>query len=203
MSSISCSCEKCKLFLTENQPIMSLFCACKDCIQAIKWGHLNGGRAPEYLSRAVYIRLDIIYVEGEKHMKPFQLREHAKSTRVYCTSCYSILGVSHPTYSNNVFMFFPHHCESHLDLSIEPCAAIHMSSYNHGEKADISIEIPVFYNWDYPQERERFFSIPGVKKSFTKPSNSPAGRTFNDLINSLAEVEVLNFEIGSEPTKLM
>ena len=200
MSSIACSCGQCRLTLTDNHPIMSLYCECKDCRQAIKWGELRGGKAPQKLSQAGYVRADIISVDGENHMKPFQLRNPAKSTRVYCKSCYSILGINHPAYSNNVFMFFPHHCEADMDLSIKPCAAIHMSSHPYDEKADIPYEIPVFHNLDYSQERDRFLSIVDVKKAFRKPLKSPVGKTFKELIKSLADIEVLNLEIGADPS---
>lgn len=144
----------------------------------IKWGAERGGKSPQQLPQLVYIRSDIISVIGDRYMKAFQLRNPAKSTRVYCTNCYSILGINHPTYSNNVFMFFPHHCEADLDLSIKPCTAIHMSSYPYEERADIPDEIPVFYNWDYSQERDRFFSITELEKAFKKPLNPSIGENF-------------------------
>ena len=199
MSSISCLCGECTLMLSENRPMMSLYCACKDCTQAIKWGATRGGKAPQQLPQLVYIRSDIISVNGMKWMKAFQLRNPAKSTRVYCTKCYSILGINHPTYSNNVFMFFPNHCEVNLDLSIKPCASLNMSSYEHEQKEKLSNDIPVFHNFDYPQERERFFSIEDVKKTFRKPLIPPSGRTFEDLINGLGEIVNLDLKIGSVP----
>ena len=45
----------------------------------------------------------ISQVKGKKFMKAFQLRKDARSTRVYCISCYSVLGIDHPSYDNNVF----------------------------------------------------------------------------------------------------
>lgn len=196
MSSISCSCGQCKLTLANNRPIMSLYCACKDCRQAIKWGELRGGKAPKKLQQPVYVRSDIISVDGENLMKPFQLRNPAKSTRIYCTNCYSILGVNHPTYVNNVFMFFPEHCAADMDLSIKPCAVTNMLSYTHEEKADLPTNIPVFYSFSYPQERDRFFSIPEVGKAFSKPTKPAVGKTFEELIKSLGDIEILNLDIG-------
>lgn len=192
MASIACSCGQCRLTLTDNDPVMSLYCACKDCRHAIKWGELRGGKAPQKLTQSVYARSDIISTDGERYMKPFQLRHGAKSTRVYCTSCYSILGINHPAYSNNVFMFFPHHCDADLDLSIKPCAAINMSSHPSDESPDIPYEIPVFHNWDYPQERDRFLSVSDVKKAFKNPEKAPYGKTFKELIEGLGDIEVLN-----------
>ena len=110
------------------------------------------------------------------------------------------MGINHPSYSNNVFMFFPEHCIAKLDLSIKPCAVINMTSYQHNNKPDISIDIPLFHNFDYPQERNRFLDIPDVKKAFQPPSNPPVGDTFKDVIDSLDEIDILHLEIGSEPT---
>ena len=199
MASISCACGQCKLSLSENRPMMSLYCACKDCTQAIKWGEINGGRPPQRLPQAVYIRSDIIAVEGESYMKAVELRRPARSTMVYCTKCYSILGVIHPSYSNNVFMFFPNHCDAALDLSIKPCAVIHTSSYRYNDEREIPSGIPLFKNWDDPREREKFLNIPDVKRSFREPLNSPVGRTLEDVIASIGEIEVLNLEIGAKP----
>jgi len=83
----------------------------------------------------IYVRADIISVEGELYTKSYQLRDLAKSTRVYCTKCFSILGINHPTYADNVLMFFPYHCKTNIDLSITPCATLNMSSYPHREPA--------------------------------------------------------------------
>ncbi len=199
MPSISCSCGVSKLVLCENRPLMSLYCACKDCTQAIKWGEINGGKPPQNLPQAVYIRSDITSVVGKKYLKAFQLRDPAKSTRVYCIKCYSIMGVDHPAYSNNVFMFWPKHCSANLDLSIKPCAVIYMSSYQHNNKPDIPSDIPVFYKFDYPQERNRFLDLPDVKNAFRPPSTPPVGETFKGIIDSLGEINNLNFEIGAEP----
>ncbi len=203
MPSISCACGVSNIMLSENRPLMSLYCACKDCTQAIKWGELYGAKAPQKLPQAVYIRSDITSVVGKEHLKAYQLRDPAKSTRVYCTKCYSIMGINHPSYSNNVFMFFPEHCTAKLDLSIKPCAVINMSSYQHGDKPDISIDIPVFHNFDYEQERNRFLDIPDVKKAFHSPENSPVGQTFKDVIDSLDEISILHLQIGSKPTNIV
>jgi len=74
-----------------------------------------------------------------------------------------------------------------------------MSSYNNDDKVNIPVEVPVFHNWDYPQERKRFLSIPDVTKAFKPPQNPTVGITLKDLINELGDIKVLNFEIGSEP----
>lgn len=198
MSSVSCSCGECKLTLNENRPVMSLYCACKDCAQAIRWGELRGGKASLKLPQSFYVRSDIIYVEGDKFMKAFQLRKQAKSTRVYCTKCYSLLGVDHPSYENNVFMIYPQHCNVELDLSVKPCAAINMASYAHEEKPDLPADIPVFHEWGVPQERERFYSVPDVGRAFSKPLKPAVGQTFAQLIVSLGDIKVLNLEADAD-----
>ena len=58
--------------------MMKLYCACKDCRQAIKWGALRGGKAPQNIPHLVYIRSDIISVKGDRYMKAYQLRNPAK-----------------------------------------------------------------------------------------------------------------------------
>jgi len=199
MSLIQCSCGECKLTTTDDYPIMSLFCACKDCRQAIKWGELRGGKTIQKLPQLIYVRSDIISVVGEKSMKPYQLRKSAKSTRVYCNKCFSILGIDHPTYADNVFMFFPYHCKTDMNLSIAPCATLNISSYLHSEPADIPTNMPIFYNFDYVQESKRFLSLPEVQEVFRDPVKNVVGKTFSTIIKNLGDIKILNLEVGAEP----
>jgi benzoyl-CoA reductase/2-hydroxyglutaryl-CoA dehydratase subunit BcrC/BadD/HgdB len=60
MSLIKCSCGECKLTTFDDYPMLSLFCACKDCRQAIKWGELRGGKAAQKLPKLIYVRSDIL-----------------------------------------------------------------------------------------------------------------------------------------------
>ena len=199
MSLIQCSCGECKLITTDDYPMMSLFCACKDCRQAIKWGELRGGKTAQKLPQLVYIHSDIVLVEGEQFMKSYQLRNLASSTRVYCTNCFSILGIDHPTYADNVFMFFPYHCKTDIDLSITPCAALNISSYPHLEPADIPTNIPVFHSFNYVQESKRFLSIPEVQEVFKEPVKPAVGKTFRTIIKDLGDIEILNLKVGADP----
>ena len=105
MASISCHCGVCSLEVFDKQPTLSLLCGCEDCRQALEWGATNGAPRPSLLPSLFYLRSDIRKVKGREKMKAVQLREGARSTRVYCQDCYSVLGVDHPAYSNNVFMF--------------------------------------------------------------------------------------------------
>ena len=99
-----CYCGACGFDLNISTPKLSLLCACEDCLQALQWGAFKGGKSPMALAELIYVRSDILAVTGKKFMKAFHLREGAKSTRVYCTLCFSVLGVDHPSYRNNVFM---------------------------------------------------------------------------------------------------
>ena len=201
MSSISCLCGECELTLSKHRPMMSLFCACKDCSQAMKWCAVHGGKAPPQLPKIIYARSDIVSVRGKSNMGAFQLRKNSTTTRIYCTKCFSILGVNHPVYSDNVFALYPQHCSADLDLSLDPCAAIFMISYDHEDNAEIPNDIPVFYKFDYPQEWNRFMSVEEVKNSFRKPENPPIGKTFTELIDSLGEIKILDLEVGAEPSQ--
>ena len=191
MSSISCLCGECKLTLSENRPMMSLYCACKDCTQALRWCELRGGKAPQKLPQAVYIRSDIISVEGEKFMKAFQLRDPAKSTRVYCNKCFSIIGINHPAYSNNVFMFFKGFCHTNFDLDIKPSAAIYLKDFPEHLIYEIPDDVDKYWSFAN-KERERFFMIPEVSNSLREVIIPPEGITFREMILKLPKIEILN-----------
>ncbi|MEC8775546.1 MAG: hypothetical protein VXX79_11945 [Pseudomonadota bacterium] len=199
MPVIECGCGHCKLTLAEDRPRMSLYCACKDCRQALKWAAKRGGKTPVDLPKPMYMRSDISAVEGQDSMRAFQLRDPARSTRVFCAKCYSILGVDHPAYADNVFMFFPDHCETDVDLSIKPSALIHMESYPGAAPPDIPDDIPVYQNWDDPKDREAYLEIPDIAAAFRAPEIPALGQTFKGLIDALGEIEVLNLEIGADP----
>lgn len=199
MSLIQCSCGECKLTTTDDYLMMSLFCACKDCRQAIKWGELHGGKTAQKIPQLVYVRSDIISIEGEQSMKPYQLRDSAQSTRIYCTNCFSILGIDHPAYVDNVFMFFPYHCKTDIDLSITPCASLNMSSYPHSEPADIPTNMPIFHNFDYMQESKRFLTLPEVHEVFREPVKPVVGQTLRTIIKKLDDIEILGLEVGEDP----
>ena len=84
------------------------------------------------------MRSDIKKIEGKKYMHAYQLRDNAKSTRIYCTKCYSIIGIDHINYKDTVFMLIPQLCKTDLDLSIKQVAAIFMNDYPY---KDISMII--------------------------------------------------------------
>ena len=76
-----------------------------------------------------------------------------------------------------------------------------MISYDYEDNAEIPNDIPVFYKFDYPQEWHRFMSVEEVKSAFRKPESPPIGMTFTELIVSLGEIQILELEVGAEPSK--
>ena len=140
------------------------------------------------------MKSDIAGVEGRDKMKAVQLRNDARSTRVYCRECHAILGIDHPNYSNNVFMFFKNHCETSFKLPKRAVAAIYLDDLPADTSHLIPTNIPLFYS--FPREREKFRSIDAVSNSFKEPDHPPRGCSFRDLIKSLGEIEVLQLEQG-------
>ena len=179
-SSISCSCGKCELVLNERRAKFAVLCACEDCRQALSWGASKGGDKPELILFACYMRSDIARVKGQSEMRAVQLRDDARSTRVYCSSCYSIIGIDHPGYQDNVFLMFPKHCQTTCDVDLEPTAVLFLRDYPEEIAPVPSEEIPVFHTFLYPQERTRFTSIPIVANTLCPPSSPPKGQTLSN-----------------------
>ena len=123
---ISCKCGVCELTLADGKSTVSFLCGCEDCRQALQWGFKNGGIKPDPLPRIYYMRSDIIDVKGRDKMIVVKLREDGRSRRIYCTNCYSILGVDHPGYKNNIFLNFPKHCINRGDLTVPLTAIVQM-----------------------------------------------------------------------------
>ena len=88
----------------------------------------------------------------KKFMKAYHLREGAKSTRVYCNLCFSVLGVDFPGYLDNVFMFFKDHCDTSFDVAQLPVAAINMNDLADLSKVDVPPDVPVFHSFHFRQE---------------------------------------------------
>jgi hypothetical protein len=194
MFKIFCHCGACSIELFDGEPALSLFCGCEDCRQAIEWGAKNGGKPAAPFAEPIYMKSDIAGVEGRDKMKAVQLRNDARSTRVYCKECHAILGIDHPSYSNNVFMFFKNHCETSFKLPHKAVAAIYLEDLPAEASDLIPTDIPLFYS--FPREREKFRSIDAVSNSFKEPDNPPRGYSFGDLIKSLGKIEVLQLEQG-------
>ena len=195
-SSISCSCGKCELVLNERRARYAVLCACEDCRQALSWGASKGGDKPELILFACYMRSDIARVKGQSEMRAVQLRDDARSTRVYCSSCYSLIGIDHPGYQDNVFLMFPKHCQTTCDVDLEPTAVLFLRDYPEEVAPVPSEEIPVFHTLVYPQERARYRSIPIVANTIAPPTSPAKGQTLRQLIDSLGEVEILGLDRG-------
>jgi len=195
-SSISCSCGKCELVLNERRARYAVLCGCEDCRQALSWGASKGGDEPELILFACYMRSDIARVKGKSEMRAVQLRDDARSTRVYCSSCYSVIGVDHPAYQDNVFLIWPKHCQTTCDVDLEPTAVLFLRDYPEEVAPVPSEEIPVFHTFVYPQERMRFFYIPIVANTLYPPSSPPKGQTLSQLIDSLGEITILGLDRG-------
>ena len=195
-SSISCSCGKCELVLNERRAKFAVLCACEDCRQALSWGASKGGDKPELILFACYMRSDIARVKGQSEMRAVQLRDDARSTRVYCSSCYSVIGVDHPVYEDNVFLMWPKHCQTTCNVDLEPTAVLFLKDYPEEIAPVPSEEIPVFHTLVYPQERARYRSIPIVAKTIAPPTSPAKGQTLRQMIDSLGEVEILGLDRG-------
>ena len=196
MAELSCNCGACGFDLNISTPELSLLCGCEDCLQALEWGAIKGGKKPAVLPELTYIRSDILTVTGKEFMKAFHLREGAKSTRVYCTLCFSVVGVDHPSYRNNVFMFFKKHCRTNFDVSQIPAAAIYLNELPNLSKAEVPLGVPVFHSFHFPQEETRFRTI--VTQTFKEPDSSILGQSLQNFIKTLDPVEVLNLEKGKK-----
>ena len=109
---------------------------------------------------------------------------------------YSVIGVDHPAYQDNVFLMWPKHCQTTCDVDLEPTAVLFLRDYPEEVAPVPSEEIPVFHTFVYPQERARFLSIPIVANSFCPPSSPPKGQTLSQLIDSLGGVEILGLDRG-------
>ena len=193
MSVITCNCQKCKIYLSENKIYYSLFCGCEDCRQAGEWGHSKGGPVPEKLQKLIYVRSDIKKVEGKEYMHAYQLREDARSTRIYCTKCYSIIGIDHPGYKNTLFMLIPQLCKTDLDINIRPFAAIFMKDYPH---EDISmIDDNVLFMKDFKDE-DIVKKHDALMRPLRAEYRKPEGISFIELIKEVKGVTVLGLKQG-------
>ena len=127
-----------------------------------------------------------------------KLREDGRSIRVYCTKCYSILGVDQPGYRNNIFLIFSNHCENTGDLTEPLTAMVQMIDYSERIGPLPVEDVPVFHTFRFPQERARWLSIPAVANAFREPTKPIKGITMSALFESLGPPLVLNLERGKD-----
>ena len=195
MSVIKCNCEKCKIYLHESKIHYSVFCGCEDCRQAGEWGHSKGGPLPEKLQKLIYVRSDIKEVEGKKYMHAYQLRSNARSTRIYCKECYSIIGIDHINYKDTVFMLIPQLCKTDLDLSIKQVAAIFMNDYPYKDISMIGED--VFFMRDFKDENINH-KYDALMSPLRPEYKKPEGISFMQLIKEVDGVTVLNLKQGQK-----
>ena len=200
---IECTCGKCSITLADGKAKLKFQCGCEDCRQALQYGHAHGGAKPDPLPELYYMASDIIEVRGKKFMKAFQLRDEdpdilGMSTRIYCTECYSIIGIDHPIYEDNVFLNFPKHCTNGGDLSVPLTAYINMIDYTEEIGPLPTEDVPLFTTGRFQQELDRIFDIPAVANTF-KPRETPLeGIALSRLIQDLDSVTVIGLEKGNE-----
>ena len=190
-SKITCHCGACGLEITDDQPSLSLLCGCTDCRQALEWCAKKGGLEPVSLPELIYVKSDIVYAFGLEFMQPFQLNQNARSTRVYCKECFSIIGVDHKSYRDNVFMFFKNHCVTTCDLSIKPSAAIFLKDLKDASQISKLKNIPLIFSFS-KKETEQFRSIREVSGSFNAIKRPRHGETLKSVIKSISKIEILN-----------
>ena len=150
------------------------------------------------MQKSIYVPSDILKVKGKENMKPFLLREGGQSIRVYCVTCYSLLGVDFPAYNDQRSMFIEGHCLSDIDASTDPVIAINMVDYPKDQKLDLPDGITIV-NSIHDFDRS-WTKIPEVKRiRETPPSNN--GKRFSELIKELGSATILGFEPGTSVEK--
>ena len=195
---IKCSCGACILTLNDSRPKYSLLCACEDCRLALSWASQFGGKPPDNLLYSIYLRSDFAEVTGLNSMRTTQLRDNARSTRIYCKKCYSCIGIDHINYANNVFMIQPDYCEQDFSTWIEPKAVIFLCDYPEKTVPLPSENIPIFHTFKYPQERQRFLDITPIGETLAPPKFPAVGKTIREIIATLNNTENLALQSGDE-----
>ena len=159
--------------------------------QALEWCATKGAVRPVSLPELIYVKSDILAVNGLQFIGAFHLRPEARSTRLYCKKCYSIIGVDHKSYKNNVFMFFKNHCSTTCDLSLNPDAAIYLKDLEETDEIKKLKSIPLIYTFS-EAEFQQFRSIEAVSKSFNDTNRPRFGQNLKSVIEQLNAIEILN-----------
>ena len=191
---IKCHCGKCEISLVADKALGYFLCGCQDCRQAVKWAEFKGGQKGEDLQKAIYVPSDILHVSGKEYMKPFLLREGGQSTRVYCVSCYSLLGIDFPAYNDQRFMFIGGHCLTDIDTSMDPAVAINMVDYPKDKELKLPDGITIVNSIHDPDRS--WTQIPEVKKIRETPP-SYKGMRFSELVKELGSPTILGLEPGA------
>ncbi len=199
---INCNCGKCSITLADGKAQLKFKCGCQDCRQALEWGHSKGAVKPDALPDLLYMASDIVDIRGKAFMQSYQLRNDdpsvlGMSRRIYCIECYSIIGVDHPAYQDNVFLNFPKHCKNTGDLSVPLSAYVNMVDYTEEIGPMPTEDVPLFATLRFTQEVKRLFAIPAVAKALSPPEALPEGINFSHLIEETGGTKVLDFETGT------
>ena len=193
---IGCQCGKCEITVADNRAVQYFRCGCEDCRQGIEWGAVKSTVTPDQLPHGYYIPADIISIKGKEFMSAYKLREDGRSIRLYCNQCWSLIAVEHPAYQSNVFYILPKHCVTSCDLSVPLTAILFMKDYPEDYESPPEDDVPLFYSFEYKQERQRFSSLPTVANTFKRRTDPLKGINFTELINSLGTPKILDLEKG-------
>ena len=193
---IGCQCGKCEITVADNRAIQYFRCGCEDCRQGIEWGAVKSTVTPDQLPHGYYIPADIISIKGKEFMSAYKLREDGRSIRLYCNQCWSMIAIDHPAYQSNVFYIFPKHCVAECDLSVPLTAILFMKDYPKDYESPPEDDVPLFYSFEYDQEKKRFYSLPTVSNTFKQRTDPLKGINFTALIDSLGKLKILDLEKG-------
>ena len=193
---IGCQCGKCEITVADNRAVQYFRCGCEDCRQGIEWGAVKSTVTPDQLPHGYYIPADIISIKGKEFMSAYKLREDGRSIRLYCNQCWSLIAVEHPAYQSNVFYILPKHCVTSCDLSVPLTAILFMKDYPEDYESPPEDDVPLFYSFEYKQERQRFSSLPTVANTFKRRTGPLKGINFTELIESLGTPKILDLEKG-------
>ena len=193
---IGCNCGKCEITVADNRAVQYFRCGCEDCRQGAEWGSSKGSVQPDQLPHLYYIPADITATKGKELMSAYKLREDGRSTRLYCSQCWSLIAVDHPAYQSSVFLIFPKHCRTNCDLSVPLTAILFMKDYPKEYEPPPEDDVPLFYSFEYNQERNRFRSLPTVANTFKQRTDPLKGINFTALIESLGTPKILDLEKG-------
>ena len=196
MNKITCHCSRCCINLKIEKVYRTLICACEDCRQALEWAQKQGGVKPNDLPKFVYVDSNIESFSGLENMAAFQLRKGAKSTRIYCKECFSILAVDHHNYNSERFMFFENHCSTTLNTSLKPNAITYLDHMPKGSKEIIPSDLPQFRDLDKPDQWEEFATL--LEKTASPSSvREGIGIRLHNILDKTGHIEVLNLKPGA------
>ena len=107
-----------------------------------------------------------------------------------------MIAVDHPAYQSSVFLTFPKHCSTNCDLSVSLTAILFMKDYPNDYQSPPKDDVPLFYSFEYNQEKKRFYSLPTVANTFKQRTAPLKGTNFTALIDSLGTPKILDLENG-------